>query len=133
VILTGDTFTADLDRARQSGADTVMTKPCLPDQLFEEIRRLARRGPTLPALDGIPARMRKASLKDPGLRRDTTAPPAAPPALFCPNCDRLLVYERSHIGGVGGRATEQWDYFNCPGGCGTFQYRSRTRKLRRIS
>ncbi len=29
------------------------------------------------------------------------------------------------------RHAEQWDYYECPTGCGPFQYRHRTRKLRR--
>jgi hypothetical protein len=45
----------------------------------------------------------------------------------------MLTYERSHIGGVSERNSEQWDYYECPSGCGTFQYRQRTRKLRRVS
>ena len=63
-------------------------------------------------------------------RFTTTAPPAEPPALTCPTCDRPLTYEQSHIGGVSDRHPEQWDDFTCST-CGTFQYRHRTRKLRR--
>jgi hypothetical protein len=64
--------------------------------------------------------------------RDTTLPPAPPPTLVCPACDRPLRYMRSHIGGVSERHREQWDYFECARGCGTFQYRQRTRKIRRV-
>jgi hypothetical protein len=67
------------------------------------------------------------------VRVETDAPPAAPPSLVCPACDKPLVYARSHVGGVNARSSEQWDYFDCPSGCGTFQYRQRTRKLRRVS
>jgi hypothetical protein len=66
-------------------------------------------------------------------RHDTTAPPVTPPALICPQCDQLLAYQRSHIGGVSARHADQWDYYECPAGCGVFQYRERTRKLRRVS
>jgi len=52
--------------------------------------------------------------------------------LRCPLCDAPLVYENSQIGGVNVRQQEQWDYYECPGKCGTFQYRERVRKLRRI-
>ncbi len=52
--------------------------------------------------------------------------------MTCPRCDRPLLYEKSHVGGVNARELEQWDYFECPQGCGTFQYRQRTRKLRRV-
>jgi hypothetical protein len=64
-------------------------------------------------------------------RHETSTPPLTPPELLCPNCDRPLSYDRSHIGGVSERHQEQWDYFEC-GACGTFQYRQRTRKLRRL-
>jgi hypothetical protein len=64
-------------------------------------------------------------------RFSTTAPPAPPPALTCPWCDRSLNYEHSHIGGVSSRHAEQWDYYLCPT-CGSFQYRQRTRQLRRV-
>jgi hypothetical protein len=38
----------------------------------------------------------------------------------------------SHVGGVNSLHREQWDYFSCPAGCGTFQYRQRTRRVRRM-
>ena len=63
----------------------------------------------------------------------TTTPPAPPPHMICPACDRPLVYEYSHIGGVSARFPEQWDQLVCPGACGTFQYRHRTRTLRRTT
>jgi hypothetical protein len=66
-------------------------------------------------------------------RHDTTKPPTAPPDLVCPVCDRRLVYQRSHIGGVSERHAEQWDDYECLAGCGVFQYRQRTRTLRKVS
>jgi hypothetical protein len=33
---------------------------------------------------------------------------------------------------VSDRHPEQWDYYACSGPCGSFQYRQRTRSLRRI-
>jgi RNase P subunit RPR2 len=65
-------------------------------------------------------------------RCTTTTPPRAPLRLFCPSCDNVLVYERSHIGGVNAQQAEQWDYYTCAS-CGAFQYRHRTRKLTRMS
>ena len=66
-------------------------------------------------------------------RGDTTAPPIAAPDLLCPVCDKPLAYRRSHVGGVSARHPEQWDYYECTvSACGTFQYRQRTRKLRRV-
>jgi hypothetical protein len=64
-------------------------------------------------------------------RFTTTVPPIEPPALTCPSCDHPLKYDHSHIGGVSDRHAEQWDYFACST-CGPFQYRHRTRKLRRV-
>jgi hypothetical protein len=65
-------------------------------------------------------------------RHDTTAPPLTPPVLVCPSCDQPLMYQRSHVGGVSARHQEQWDYYECVAGCGSFQYRQRTRRLRRV-
>jgi hypothetical protein len=80
-----------------------------------------------------PAMMKKTTLKASLRRGDTTTPPVVPPTLVCPACDRPLTYQRSHVGGVNERLKEQWDYFVCPAGCGAFQYRNRTRKLRKVS
>jgi CheY-like chemotaxis protein len=63
-------------------------------------------------------------------RHATTTPPLQPPVLVCPSCDRPLMYRHSYRGGVGVKHPEQWDYYQCPGQCGTFQYRQRTRTLR---
>jgi hypothetical protein len=66
-------------------------------------------------------------------RFTTTQPSIAPPALICPSCIEQMRYVQSYIGGVSALQPEQWDYFVCQTGCGTFQYRHRTRKLRQIS
>jgi hypothetical protein len=66
------------------------------------------------------------------LRFETTAPSKRPPDLLCPSCDRPLTYERSYIGGVSRRNSEQWDSFICSAACGIFEYRQRTRILRRV-
>jgi predicted RNA-binding Zn-ribbon protein involved in translation (DUF1610 family) len=71
------------------------------------------------------------SLKKALQRGDTILPPIAPPSLHCPECGEALKYLRSHIGGVSIKHREQWDYFLCPN-CGTFEYRVRTRKIRRV-
>jgi CheY-like chemotaxis protein len=152
VVVTGDAYEADLARAREAGATAVLVKPCLPETLLAELRRLENR-------TTVPRRDRTAELQDtgtdtirpdasiqqphdtarkkPGLSRahrrgDTSTPPVHPPALVCPSCDATLIYRRSHVGGVSARHQEQWDYFECPVGCGTFQYRQRTRKLRKV-
>jgi hypothetical protein len=71
------------------------------------------------------------SLKMAHQRVITTTPSIPTPDLWCPRCDRPLDYQRSFVGGVSQRQLEQWDEFECPSKCGVFEYRHRTRKLRR--
>jgi hypothetical protein len=61
--------------------------------------------------------------------RVTREPPTRPPELFCPECGRSLQYRHTVLAGVD--PPERWDIFACPD-CGLFEYRHRTRKLRRI-
>jgi len=150
VMVTGAMLAGDVQRAETAGADAVLAKPCHPETLFAEIQRLVRlsaelrersraarermhdqvtRSGTL--LDR--SRTRRTMLSSAHTRHDTTTPPITPPALMCPECAQTMRYVRSHIGGVTAQNSEQWDYFDCPAGCGNFQYRERTRKLRRVS
>ena len=150
VVVTGEAYPANLDRARRAGADVVIVKPCLPDILLVEMRRLlAPSAGVLEQSQEVPAGVadqmsgfrelqlqgltRRRALSRQFNRVDTTTPPAPPPALVCPICDRPLNYRRSHVGGVSERHREQWDYYECPDGCGSFQFRQRTRKLRKVS
>jgi DNA-binding response OmpR family regulator len=150
IVVTGDCYEADISRARAAGADSVLVKPCLPQVLFTEIRAAVQRArelraaaSPLPASDDPPRastdvrtygrRVQAKALSRTFRRHDTTKPPTAPPDLVCPACDRRLVYQRSHIGGVSERHAEQWDDYECLGGCGIFQYRQRTRTLRKVS
>ena len=153
VFVTGDAFQKDIREAEAAGADAVLIKPCLPDTLLTEIRRLLQQSTELRARaratsERIRAQIdqserllaqsdahffRRQTLIRQHNRRETVTPPNAPPSLFCPNCDHSLNYVRSHVGGVNASHAEQWDYFECPSGCGTFQYRQRTRKLRSVS
>jgi CheY-like chemotaxis protein len=151
VVVTGDAMDKDVARARRAGADALLIKPCLPDTLFVEIRRLLtasrelRRRANLAQAHGREqiARseqlLQRASETRPRMlshvheRRETTTPPIDPPRLICPGCDRALVYRSSHLGGVSEKHPEQWDYYVCPSKCGTFQFRQRTRKLRKVS
>jgi CheY-like chemotaxis protein len=151
VFVTGDAFAADVERAETAGADSVLVKPCLPERLASEIRRLLHdsrhlREQARAVRDKISNQLsrsekvrnrsretfRRTLLNRAHNRRDTPDPPAPPPALMCPLCEHPMTYVRSHIGGVNERNAEQWDYFECRAGCGTFQYRQRTRKLRRV-
>jgi two-component system cell cycle response regulator DivK len=156
IVLTTDAYPGDEERARQAGADTVLAKPCLPDVLVAETRRLMAqsaerrrhaatatapvaqpktRAPEVRAVElearvqGSPHRILSRAFN----RLTTQTPSQLPPSLVCPGCDRALAYLRSHIGGVSERQKEQWDYYECQSGCGTYQYRHRTRRLRRVS
>lgn len=153
VFVTGDAHSADIERATAAGGDLVLTKPCLPEHLLEELRRVLDHATSLRAhasviqtdvrhklahADDVLSRSvdtvyRRHTLKKAHHRGDTTNPPQTPPTLVCPSCDRPLAYRRSHIGGVSSKHAEQWDYFECESGCGTFQYRARTRKLRKVA
>jgi two-component system cell cycle response regulator DivK len=144
VVVSGEAYAADIERAYRAGATAVLTKPCLPDTLWSQIRRVldtpaqARpsRHESLGPRSGDERQAANGGARRPILSRthqrgDTTAPPQAPPALVCPLCDTPLAYGWSYVGGVSARHAEQWDYYECPNGCGTFQYRQRTRKIRR--
>jgi hypothetical protein len=117
-------------RAERAGADAVLTKPCLPDTLLSEIRRVIARSRAL--REQTPALKKRVMLNRSHQRGDTTDPATPPPSIVCPTCDMTLKYVRSHIGGVSARHQERWDYFECTAGCGMFQYRERTRKLRKL-
>ena len=152
VFVTGDAYAADVERAMEAGGDLVLTKPCLPEELLiklrvvlEESRNLRTRAAAVryDALDrleradevlsrSVDTVHRHLTLKKAHQRGDTINPPIEPPSLVCPSCDQPLTYRRSHVGGVSSKHSEQWDYFDCEGGCGTFQYRARTRKLRKV-
>jgi CheY-like chemotaxis protein len=111
--------------ARSAGADTVLAAPIPLDLLANEIRR-----PSAPR-DSDASRPRV--LAHVHERFTTTTPPLPPPDLQCPSCDSALIYEQSYIGGTNERSREQWDYYKCAGDCGAFQYRQRTRRVRRLA
>jgi CheY-like chemotaxis protein/uncharacterized protein YbaR (Trm112 family) len=129
VVVTGDGYQADVSHAHEAGADLVLIKPCLPEVLLEEMRQLTKSSGRRAAVP----RSKKPAMSRAGKRDDTQAPPATPPVLACPVCHQFLVYQRSHVGDADTRlAAEQFDYYDCPAGCGVFQYRQRTQALRRV-
>lgn len=79
-----------------------------------------------------PVAERRVPLSRQHARGRTTSPSHAPLMLICPQCERELRYAHSYIGGVSAHRAEQWDYFDCPSGCGQFQYRHRSKKLRPV-
>lgn len=152
IFVTADATSANLAKATAAGAAAVLTKPCLPEALLQAIEevldqssalrarakavraeaqtRLARAGDVLERAGRRHAAA--TTLKKALQRGDTVVPPIAPAALRCPTCEERLRYLRSHVGGVSEKHREQWDYFECPRHCGTFEYRVRTRKLKRV-
>jgi CheY-like chemotaxis protein len=143
VLVTSNSLAEAQHRIRTVGADAVLVKPVQPDQLLTEIARLIEPHEPSDSAASRPAARREGGAALPSVTRSpikarrreqfvTRQPASTPPELRCPSCDRLLQYDRSHIGGVGTYTAEQWDYFVCAQ-CGTFQYRHRTRKLRRVS
>jgi CheY-like chemotaxis protein len=142
LVVTGEQNPATLDRARMLRSTTVLPKPADAECVVDEVERLLGRRMDLDEHSARAgervARVLQESIKlsalspDPRRRsRVTTSPPAPPLAdLTCPLCGLPLTYVWSHTGGVSTRP-EQWDEFLCSGACGTFEYRHRTRKLRR--
>jgi LSD1 subclass zinc finger protein len=149
VVVTGDAFPSARDRERAAVADLVLLKPCLPSVLLAEMQQLISRSRELtPRPDRAsklsnrlpPSRTLRAGVATKRRSRErafdqlaAAAPELVPPSMICPSCRQPLRYQRSHRGGVSVRQREQWDYYECPTGCGTFQYRQRTRKLRNVS
>lgn len=121
-VVSGDASDSAMARARAAGAKAVFAKPCLPDTVItwasETVSSAAHA-----------SRERRARLDAP---RATTAEPERALPAYCPDCAAVLAYVRAHATHVG-RRTERWILYECPAGCGRFEYRQRTRKLRRIS
>jgi CheY-like chemotaxis protein len=137
VIVTREHDRSTLDRARRV-ADVVLAKPAHATELIATVRHLIlRKAETLAestaaSVCGDTTIARSRQLVRRHTRYQTTTPPAVPPELVCPACSGLLQYEHSFVGGVNARLTEQWDYYFCPREMIRYQYRQRTRKLRRL-
>jgi CheY-like chemotaxis protein len=143
LVVTGETRAAELQRIRDVGVDEVLLKPVPVDVLTRAVEQLVAathetcRGswPGASQRTGwsasLPGVARPATAVARARRELTTTPPLVAPALTCPTCDRALTYCFSQMGGVSDRFSEQWDYFSCPS-CGAFQYRQRTRKVRKL-
>jgi len=149
VIVTADPTAAPPDRARAAGADAVLHKPCPPATLAQTLAALfgatqagvaqlhtwsrelnGHIGRSRRILDEAERAPRRAGtpVGKPVADIELVAPPSD---LVCPTCARPLRYLRSFAGGV--RAMrEQWDYFECGRCVVEYQYRHRTRRLRRV-
>ena len=149
MVVTGSALPPQLDRALRAGADEVLTKPVDPVQVRDRAYELVLRRMREP-YGAASARERAYSqiqrshelfkeaehvkrrmLSRTYAREATTAPPLQPPTLHCPQCSQVLGYDHSNVGGVSPKFPEQWDYYHCVQ-CGTFQYRHRTRRLRKL-
>lgn len=53
VALTGHALAGHADGAREAGCDAFVTKPCLPDELVAEIRRILGTHGAVPSVDSI--------------------------------------------------------------------------------
>jgi CheY-like chemotaxis protein len=149
IVVTADAVPANVRLAEAAGADAVLIKPCLPEDLAAAIHRVlsqshelkarsrelreklgAERAKSQELIQRSEASQRRMALSRVHRRGATSAPPVAPPTLRCPTCDQQMKYVTSQIGGVSERYPEQWDYFECTACRGTFEYRHRTRKVR---
>jgi hypothetical protein len=151
LVVTGESRPDKLERVVRAGANAVLAKPTASAHVVSEANRLLSRSSALQQPSAVirgriagqlqkseellarSAEQRRTVLAKAHQRFTTTTPPAPPPALVCPSCDHPLEYQQSHIGGVSAKHPEQWDYYVCPGGCGMFQYRQRTKKIRRVT
>jgi len=125
-------------RAAAAGAHAVLALPLMPEQLVDVSNSLLRPAATAcdsaapPPVSRAPHRRSMRSRQETRFR--TTSPPNPPRPMRCPLCDASLKYDYSYIGGVNERRPEQWDVLVCvaSANCGAFEYRHRTRKMRRI-
>jgi CheY-like chemotaxis protein len=139
IVVTADIRTAELVPLKRLGAISIVPKPVSVDALAAEAARLCDE--STPSGESVRSE-HDADMPSPRLRRaigtrsfrrfETTTPSTLPPSLRCPDCDRLLDFRKSRIGGVTRRNAEQWDEFCCPECNGEFEYRHRTKKLRPI-
>jgi len=114
VVVTG----VDPDRTGPVTADATLFKPLGDSELRTAVAAL--HGRSTAERGRRQRRERKA--------RFTTRPETPAPPLRCPHCDRALRYQKTIFNGVS--PIERWDRYTCAG-CGEFEYRHRTRNLRR--
>ena len=131
LILTSEGRPAELARLRLAGATSVLSKPFPLDGFRADVLRLVEAVEPAAADAAANAMGSRRAASRTFRRFETTAPPHLPPVLHCRQCDRLLAYQRSKVGGVSQRSPEQWDQFRCPACDATFEYRHRTRRLRK--
>jgi len=115
-------------------ADVVLSNPCDPNLLASAARELletSHGAGRASSVRGVTPSSKRRIMSHDCVRITTATPETAAPRLHCPECDAVLMYQRTELGGVNERFSERWDYFTCAR-CGDFQYRHRTRKLRQV-
>jgi hypothetical protein len=70
-------------------------------------------------------------LKMPPAARVTRFPEPPPSAMYCPACDELVTFIEAVVSGV--NPVERWDVFACRRCGGAYEYRHRTRVLKRTN
>jgi len=150
LVVTAETRSEHHVRARCVGATAVLVKPVPMDTLLFSASRLIEEGQEgrwTPArteelrahavfeqarADELVAETRNpiTRVRTRAPRDSTTTPPSL--SLFCPNCTGALTYVLSHFGGVKAEP-ERWDQFECARCAVRFEYRARTRRLRRVA
>jgi DNA-binding response OmpR family regulator len=145
VVVISDGSAEHVEVARASGADRVLISPPAQYFLQHTVTALLARQPA-PArrpswsVAHRPIRQPNPGDEDPRRRtatqrrsQTTTTPPLTPPALRCRGCDRVLRYVASHIAGASDAKQEQWDTFACSACAAAYEYRQRTRAVRRVN
>ena len=132
LVVTSDSRKPEIDRAHEAGADSVLIKPIAPNDLLAEVQRLIHSRREIGHQPPPPTTSPRRPMLKAHARFSTSTPPTEPPTLHCPACGLSLTYQHSYVGGVSQKHPEQWDRFECPRECGSFEYRVRTGKLRRL-
>jgi two-component system cell cycle response regulator DivK len=150
VAVTAEARLEHAERAKKAGADAVLIKPVSIDTVVATVLRLVEDCRNLTArMQVLTQRMNAVQQQSMSLvaetrslvrsarksyTRTSTFEPAEPsPSLLCPDCARLLTYVETEYGGVSARHAERWDQLVCQTGCGRFEYRFRTKALRRLT
>lgn len=139
IALTGRTVDHDTMVAVAAGCESVLTKPCPPDELRREIQRVLRRTRDLRMKTKMvkaraPSRLERATpcdrsqvLASRALGRRAAIDPANTP-VPCPHCGQPLTWlETQTLSGI------RYDYFaRCQSGCGEYFFDHAMRKFRRF-
>jgi CheY-like chemotaxis protein len=127
VLVTQDDATIESSAIQNDRFTTVVTRTRLHQALGELATALCATRTAGPMPPGAAA----VSAAHGVVLQDVDGGQASPPSLRCMKCDAVLVHDRTYLGGVP-KHLERWDVYWCPAGCGTFEYRHRTRTVRSV-